>query len=111
MPHWVPSWQLAVTVAARLGVVSLAARYLARSKATPKERRFAVGGLIGWQAAVLITIYGLWPYTGSLSAVKTNHGIARGRRIWDIERAWHFPSEASFQQIFLPHHLVIRFLN
>ena len=111
MPHWVPSWQLAVTVAASLGLVSLVIRFAARAKSTTKERRFAIGGLIGWQAAVLIAIYGLWQYTGSLSVVNTNHGIERGRRIWDLERAWHFPSEASFQQVFLPHHLVIRFLN
>jgi hypothetical protein len=111
MPHWVPSWQLAVTVAGSLGAVALAVRIRMRGKPGARARKIALAGLFGWQAAVLIAIYGLWQFTGSLASVDTNHGVDRGRQIWNLERRLHLPSEASFQSVFLPHHTFIRFLN
>ena len=111
MPHWVPSWQLAVTVAGCVAVVSVGLRIWMRGKTGTRERRLALTGLIGWQAAVLVAAYGLWQYTGSLALVGTNDGLDRGRRLWDFERRLHLPSEASFQRLFLPHHAVVRFLN
>ena len=38
MPHWVPSWQLAVTVAGGLAVVSVALRLWMRGKDGTRER-------------------------------------------------------------------------
>jgi hypothetical protein len=111
MPHWVPSWQLAVTVAGCIGVVSVGLRIWARGKDGTRERRLALTGLIGWQAAVLIAAYGLWQFTGSKALVGTSDGVQRGRRLWNLERDLHLPSEASFQRLFLPHHSLIRFLN
>jgi hypothetical protein len=111
MPHWVPSWQLAVTVAGCLAVVSLALRWWVRGKDGPRNKRLAVTGLVGWQAAVLIAAYGLWQYTGSKALYGTVDGIDRGRRLWDFERDLHIPSEASFQRLFLPHHTFVKFLN
>ena len=111
MPHWVPSWQLAVTVAGCLAVVSLALRWWVRGKDRTRDKRLAVTGLVGWQAAVLIAAYGLWQYTGSKALYGTVDGIDRGRRLWDFERRLHMPNEASFQRLFLPHHTFVKFLN
>ena len=111
MPHWVPSFRLAVTVASVLGALSLAIRIWAHGKTGSRERKFAVGGLFGWQAAILVGIYALWQYAGTISLSGTGDGVQRGRDLWNFERRWHFPSEASFQQVFLPHHTFIRFLN
>ncbi len=111
MPHWVPSWQLAVTVAGGVAVVSVGLRIWMRGKTGTRERRLALAGLIGWQAAVLIAAYGLWQFTGSKALVGTNDGIERGRHLWNLERDLHLPSEASFQRLFLPHHTFVRFLN
>ena len=111
MPHWVPSFQLAFSVAVSLGALSIAVRTWMHGKPGTRERRIAVAGLVGWQAAVLIAIYGLWQYTGSLALIGTNDGLERGRRVWDLERTLHLPSEASFQSVFLPHHTFIKFLN
>ncbi len=111
MPHWVPSWQLAATVAGSLAAISVALRSRMRGKTGTRERRLALAGLIGWQAAVLIAAYGLWQYTGSKALVGTSDGVDRGRRLWDFERRLHLPSEASFQRLFLPHHTFVRFLN
>jgi hypothetical protein len=111
MPHWVPSWQLAVTVAGGLAVVFLPLRWWVRGKDDTRSRRLAFAGLVGWQAAVLIAAYGLWQYTGSKALYGTVDGIDRGRRLWDFERDLHLPSEASFQRLFLPHHTFVKFLN
>ncbi len=111
MPHWVPSWQLAVTVAGCLAAVCLPLRYWTRDKAGTRERRLGLAGMAGWQAAVLIAAYGLWQYTGSQALVGTVDGVDRGHRLWDFERRLHIPSEASFQRLFLPHHTFVRFLN
>ena len=111
MPHWVPSWQLAVTVAGCLGAVSLGLRLWTRGKDGARDHRIALTGMVGWQAAVLIAAYGLWQYTGSIALVGTTDGIDRGHRLWDFERRLHIPSEASFQRLFLPHHTFVRFLN
>ena len=111
MPHWVPSWQLAFTVAGCLGVASLVVRIWMRGRKSPRDRKIALAGVFGWQASVLIGIYGLWQFTGSLATVDTSNGIERGRRLWDLERTLHLPSEGSFQALFLPHHGVIKFLN
>lgn len=111
MPHWVPSWQLSATVALSLAAVSLVVRIWVHGKPGPRKHKIAVGGIIGWQAGLLIGIYALWQFAGSLAVVNTSRGIERGQRLWDLERTLHLPSEASFQSIFLPHHLLIRFLN
>src|SRR5487761_2346380 len=111
MPHWVPSWQLAVTVAGCVGAVSVALRIWGRGKTGTRESRVALGGLIGWQAAVLVAAYGLWQFTGSHALIGTSDGVERGRRLWNFERQLHLPSEASFQRLFLPHHTFVRFLN
>lgn len=111
MPHWVPSWQLAVTVAGGLALVCLPVRYWTRDKTGARARRLAFAGMAGWQAAVLIAAYGLWQYTGSKALYGTADGIDRGHRLWDFERRLHIPSEAWFQRLFLPHHTLVRFLN
>jgi hypothetical protein len=111
MPHWVPSWQLAVTVAGAVALVCLPVRYWARDKPGTRERRLGLAAMVGWQAAVLIAAYGLWQYTGSKALVGTTDGVDRGHRLWDFERRLHLPSEASFQHLFLPHHTFVRFLN
>ena len=37
--------------------------------------------------------------------------MGRGRSIWDLEQAWHLPSELSLQQAAMEHPLVIQFCN
>lgn len=114
MPHWVPSWQLAVTVAAVLAAVSLAARgwlRLGADRSGHARPKSAIAALLGWQVAILIGIYGMWQWVGSLALVGSDDGLQRGRRLWDLERTWHLPSERSFQAFFLPSEWFIKFLN
>ena len=65
----------------------------------------------GWQVAILIAIYGMWQWVGSLALVGSGDGLERGRRLWDLERSLGLPSEKSFQALFLPHVWLIKFFN
>ncbi len=114
MPHWVPSWQLAVSVAIGLAVVSLAARIWLQIDARRTgvaRKKSAVAAAAGWQVGILIGIYGMWQWVGSLALGLGGDGIERGRRLWDLERTLHLPSEKSFQALFLPHEWFIKFLD
>ncbi len=111
MPHWVPSWQLAFSVAAGVGSVCLAIRFALRDRTSVRARRGAVAALIGWEAAILVALYGLWQFVGSRALIGTEDGVERGRRLWQYERDVHLPSEATVQSWFTPHPLLIKFLN
>jgi hypothetical protein len=114
MPHWVPSWQLAVTVAACLAAVSLAGRlwlHLYTRRTGDPQRNWAVAAMGGWQVAILIAIYGMWQWVGSLALVGSGDGLERGQRLWDLERHLGLPSEKSFQELFLPHEWLIKFFD
>src|SRR5947209_8023435 len=109
MPHWVPSWQLAVSVAAGVGAVCLAIRFMLRGREGVRARRGEVAAVIGWQAAILVAGYGLWQYVGSRALIGTEDGVDRGRRLWQYERDLHLPNEATVQSWFTPHPLLIKF--
>jgi hypothetical protein len=114
MPHWVPSWQLSITVASAVAVVSAAAQLWLRHRARAGEaplRKTAVTALLGWEVAILIGLYGMWQLAGSISVMGGEDGLARGRRIWDIERTLHLPGEATVQSAFLPHPWLVQFFN
>ena len=114
MPHWVPSWQLAVTVAASIGFVSMVVRtWLRIDKAHGRTSRpkTAIAALAGWEIAIIIGLYGFWQLAGSLSTVDLSRGVERGQHLWNLERDLHLPSEKSIQSFFLPHEWFIKFLN
>ncbi len=114
MPHWVPSWQLAVTVAGCLGAVCVAVRTwlrLSRAHGGPERPKTSYAALAGWEIAIIIAIYGFWQFAGSLALVSDNHGQERGQDLWKLERNFKIPSEQTFQSWFLPHPWLVKFLN
>ncbi len=114
MPHWVPSWQLAMTVAGSLAVAAVAVRTwlrIRRSRGDDPRPKTAVAALIAWEVAIIIGLYGLWQFTGAHALVGDAQGLERGRHLWNLERDWHLPSEATFQSWFLPHPWIIKALN
>lgn len=114
MPHWVPSWQLAVTVAGSIGLIAIGIRTWLRFSQAQGDRarpRIAIAALAGWEIAIVIGLYGFWQLAGSLSTVNLNHGIERGQHLWNLERDLHLPSEKSVQSFFLPHVWFIKFLD
>jgi hypothetical protein len=114
MPHWVPSWQLAVTVAGSIGLAAVLVRSwlrLNKARGGPPRPKTAFAALAGWEIAIVIGLYGFWQLAGSLSKVDLSRGVERGQHLWNLERDLHLPSERSIQSFFLPHEWFIKFLN
>jgi hypothetical protein len=114
MPHWVPSWQLAVTVAASVGFVSMLVRTwlrIAKAHDGTSRPKTEIAALAGWEIAIVIGLYGFWQLAGSLSTVDLSRGVERGQHLWNLERDLHLPSEKSIQSLFLSHEWFIKFLN
>ncbi|MCW2549281.1 MAG: hypothetical protein JWN96_3741 [Mycobacterium sp.] len=114
MPHWVPSWQLAVTVAGSIGFVAAVIRTwlrIEKVRGGPKRPKTAIAALAGWEIAIIIGLYGFWQLAGSLSTVDLSNGVQRGQRLWNLERDLHLPSEKSIQSAFISHEWLIKFLN
>ena len=40
-------------------------------------------------AAILVALYGLWQFVGSRALIGAEHGVDRGRRLWEYERDLH----------------------
>ena len=104
MIHWMMPWQIAEWLCCGLLVLALAFRLsrvplLVRLMPVPRELGFVLG------------LFGLWQIAGALSAMKVDGAISRGDWIWTLERTLFLPSEHSFQDLFLPHPLIVKFFN
>jgi PAP2 superfamily len=100
---WLP-WNYAAVMAALLAAFVVLVR--------PGGRRSVeVVSAFAKEIAIVLTLYAIWQLAGHLSLVHVDGAIDRGRWIWDAERAWHLPSEATVQQHALAHPLVIQFAN
>ncbi|MGH3265045.1 MAG: hypothetical protein ACRDNS_23985, partial [Trebonia sp.] len=99
------TWQAAAVIAAALLLVGLAALRFARNA---KVR--AVAPFVR-EAGVVLALYALWQYAGGLSLGHTGNAVARGARVWQIERDWHLPSEAWVQRGIVHHSLLVQACN
>ncbi len=103
MLEWIP-WQDAAELAGATGAVWGVAGRSGRTWARV---------LRPWakELTLILVLYGLWQYAGAWSEGHVNDAMRRGDTIWNIERAWHLPSERATQALFLHHRLVLRGLN
>ena len=63
------------------------------------------------EMAIMFTLYAVWRLANRLSLMQVDGAIWRGRWLWDLERAWHLPSEVTVQQLALPHSLLVQAAN
>ena len=63
------------------------------------------------EAGVIVGLYVLWQLILDQLVTGVSGAVRRGQWIWDVERALHLPSEASFQRLVLPHPLVAQASN
>lgn len=97
MPHLQLDWQLSFTLAA--GLVALA---LLLHLVVPAGRwRQLVAAAL--QAAMLVSLYGLWGLVGEHAEGSVDGAVDRGRALWDLERRLHLIDEASTQAPLLAH--------
>jgi len=102
MPNLMWTWQEAAAIAGTLAAawVLLRWRRLWR-RAQPFLR----------ESSLIIGLYALWQFVGSLSGPGTYAAVGRGRWIWDTERSAHLLSEHTVQSWILPHPLVAQAAN
>jgi hypothetical protein len=100
MPHFMLSWQDAMTIAVCLAVAAAVIRVW-------WGRRIGVTA----EAALLFGLYGLWQFAGSFTVMSQAGAVSRGRWLWHLERLLHLPSETSVQRLFLPHPVLVQAFN
>jgi hypothetical protein len=96
-------------------IASLCALVLAALAAVASQRaagsRWGRVAKIAWEAGLLLGLYALWQFAGSLSDASPLGAVRRAEWIWHFERAIALPSETAVQRVFLPHPLVVQALN
>jgi PAP2 superfamily len=102
--HFELSWTEAAGAAASVGVVAVALRLARRP-------RLAAVGVFAQETALVLGLFALWQYAGSFAVLGPGGALGRAHWIWNFERAIHLPSEAALQRVFLPHPLIIEFMN
>ncbi len=100
---WLP-WDWAAVMAVALAAFVVLVR--------PGGRRWVgISSAFAKETAIILSLYAIWQLMGKLSVVHVDGAIWRGRWLWDVERAWHLPSEATVQTSAMAHSLVIEFAN
>lgn len=98
------SWREAAIASGCLFAAAGAARVAGRP-------RLVKAAAVGAESAILLGLFALWQFAGSLSLLSPDGALARARWLWDAERAMHLPSEAGIQAVFLPHPLIVQAFN
>jgi hypothetical protein len=89
------------------GVLAAGTVALRRSR----RPRLVAGSVFTQETALILGLFALWQYAGSFAIMGTGGALARSRWIWHAERLVHLPSETALQHLFLPHPLLVQFLN
>ncbi len=99
---WLP-WPYAAVGA----VMLVAAAVLVR----PRGRVWTGARPFALEISLILVLYSLWRIAGQLSVLHTDGAEARGRQIWNLERALHLPSELTIQHWVLPHPWLVQAAN
>jgi hypothetical protein len=97
-------WRWAVVLALVLGTFGV-------TTWSARPRWLATPGAFAREAALVLGLYAVWQYAGSLSVARIDEGFANGRAVWNIERALHLPSEVSLQRALIDIGPVMEFLH
>jgi PAP2 superfamily len=102
MPNLMWSWQQAVEIdAGLLAVWALLSWLRPDAKPLPYVR----------EAGLVILLYALWQFAGTLSGPGDLAAVDRGQWIWNTERTLHLLSEHTVQGWLLPHPLLVQGAN
>ena len=99
------SWQEAAALATTLAVLG----FLPASRSGRPGWRGATA--VAREAALIAGLYALWQLAGTLSVMRVNGAIGRGRWLWSVERLLPLPRELTVQRWALPHPLVVQASN
>ena len=102
MPNLMWTWQEAAVIAGALAVGWGVLRWRRAFRCTQPFLR---------EASLIIGLYALWQFAGSLSGNGTYAAVGRGQWIWNTERSTHLLSEHTVQGWILPHPLIVQAAN
>lgn len=102
MPNLMWTWQEAWAVA---GVLAVGWGVLRWTRAWPRVQPFLR------ETALIIGLYGMWQFAGSLAGSGTYAAVGRGQWIWNTERSAHLLSENTVQTWILPHPTITQAAN
>ena len=105
---WLP-WKAALALAVALAIVPLLVVFGLFARPRRRETRFALS--FARETAVVLGLYALWQFAGTLAVLKVDGAIARARWIFHLEHDLHIPSELWLQHRVLDSSLLTQALN
>ncbi|HEU5355708.1 MAG TPA: phosphatase PAP2 family protein [Actinocrinis sp.] len=102
MPNLMWTWQEAAVIAGALAVGWGVLHWRQALRRTQPFLR---------ESSLIIGLYALWQFAGSLSGNGTYAAVGRGQWIWNTERSAHLLSEHTVQGWILPHPLIVQAAN
>jgi len=105
---WLP-WKAALALAAALAIVPFLVVIGLFAKPRHRGVRYALS--FARETAVVLGLYALWQFAGTLSLLNVEGAVARGRWIFHFERRLHLPGELSVQHLVLRSSLLTQALN
>jgi hypothetical protein len=97
-------WDVAAACSAGLGAVTVAGRASRRPRAV-------AASAFTWEAGIVLGLYAVWQWAGSLGQRDLESALSRGEAIWRFEQSLHLPSELSIEQVVLPNSLLAQAFN
>jgi hypothetical protein len=105
---WLP-WKAALALAGALAIVPLL--IVVGIFARPRRRASKFLFSFARETAVVLGLYALWQYAGTLALLHVDGAVARGRWIFHFQHRLHLPSETSVQHLVLKSSLLPQGLN
>ncbi len=105
---WLP-WKAALALAGALAIVPFL--IVVGIFARPKRRASRFLFSFARETAVVLGLYALWQYAGTLALLHVDGAVARGKWIFDFQHRMHVPSEISVQHLVLKSSLFTQALN
>ena len=105
---WLP-WKAALALASALAIVPFLV--VIGLFARPRNRGVQYALSFARETAVVLGLYALWQFAGTLSLLQVNGAVARGRWIFRLEKHLHIPGELWVQHQVLKSSLLTQALN
>jgi hypothetical protein len=105
---WLP-WKAALALAAALAIVPFLV--VIGLFARPRNRGVRYALSFARETAVVLGLYSLWQFAGTLSLLNVDGAVARGRWIFHFEHRLHLPEELWVQHLVLRSSVLTQALN
>jgi hypothetical protein len=105
---WLP-WKAALALAAALAIVPVLVVFGLFARPRGRWARFLLS--FARETAVVLGLYALWQFAGTLALLKVDGAIARARWIVHLEHDLHIPSELWVQQHVMDSSVLTQALN